>query len=254
MLIALAGVGDALAQDRGSFQPPIFSTDTDAHYVTADVLVVLAGDLTIGGVVGSVGFGLGDGEHPLFGIEVALSGLYGGGTIKTGDGMGGAAFGDLSLSLLSASLSPVFKMKPVDDADNGWVGLTLYGGPLLGTSALGITNDFGTVVGGSLLLGGSGGGVVTLQLLGYVTLIGFGGVQYIHYQSKGRGQDLVSPQYGGNLKIHITRSWTIDVGATLSQLQDQFRDDEKKGAQTFTLGFTWRRGEGLPSVRGGPVP
>lgn len=256
MLLASAALGmarTAHAQSQGGFQPPIYSTDNDATYVAGTGVLTLAGDLTLGGAIVLTGMPLTEGPRPMFGVELAAGAFYGGGAFA----LAPLPVGDPSfdLSLMMVTFTPVLKVKVLDELSNGIAGLTIYGGAQLASSTMFTSNDFGSVMQESLVLGGLGGGVLTLRLGQWVTLIGYGGAQYSYYLAPENSKGVAVPTYGGNAKIHITPSWSIDVGSTLSQLlQNTDGEESRASVKMFMLGVTWSDRTGISVHEKGVLP
>lgn len=235
------------AQGGGSYQPPIHSTNTDSSYASGVGMLALAGPVTLGGAFGVTGFGFGDDPFPLLGMEVMASGLVGSGDFSQQNFQ-------LDVSMLIFNTSFIFKMKPLEERNNGIVGLTLYAGPQLGSLTLGLTNEHGTVTQGSFLFGGSAGGVLTLRLGGYLTLIGFGGVQHLQIFGPENSSGLTIPSFGGNAKIHLTPNWSIDLGSTLNQFEELAGGGGKDRVKLFILGVSWNDRSGTRLVQEGIWP
>lgn len=226
----------ARAQDQGSFQPPIYRAD-NRPYTAVNGVLALADHITVGGAVASFGGGFGAEPRPLTGYELSLSAFYGAGGFETGlaPAFGGA---ELSLDLFSLALAPTFKLRPLDPERTGFVGLTIYAGPTLGVLNSGTSNALGSVRRGALQLGASGGGVLTLHVGEWVTLLGFGGAQLLATIGVDEPTSVVVPTYGGNVSIHLAPGLSLDVGAMLSALVPS-GDDERADLTIINLGLSW---------------
>jgi hypothetical protein len=259
VLLASAALGSSVAspahaQSQGGFQPPIYSTDNETTYVSGTAVLTLAGDLTLGGAILFTGMPLGEGPRPMLGVELGVGAFYGGGAFGLAPlpGVGDPSF---DLSLMMITFNPVLKVKVLDEDANGFVGLTFYGGAQLASSTMFTTNDFGSITQESLVLGGLGGGVLTLKLGRWVTLLGYGGAQYSYYLAPENSKGSAFPTYGGNAKIHFTPTWSLDVGSTLSQLLQATGDDEERSSvKMFMVGLTWSDRSGVSVHEKGVLP
>ncbi len=256
LIVALAVLasGTAVAQrdeprfagGQGSFQPPLVRLDNEALAVNGTGIVALAGPFTLGGGVAGFGWGYGDAPRPRHGFEATVGFVGGGGELDTGDYLPeGYSFGQLAVGMRLVLGGYTHKLRVVDLAEHGRLGVTLYGGAAGGFLDLAITNDAGTAHRGFYALGLLGGGVGQLRLTDWLEVVAFaGGRAMLFAMLEEDGDPLalpsisnLSPEVGGNLLVRLPLGLELSLGSVINFMR---RDEEQRDlVKIFTASLGW---------------
>ena len=142
----------------------------------------------------------------------------------------------------------MLKLRPLDPADTGWLGLTVYGGANAGFFQTGTTNDAGTAWRNSVQLGAIGGllgQVLLTDMIEVMLFVGGRATLFGALEEEGDPQSseftaVVTPDFGGNITAHLPGGFDLSLGSVINFFNGD--DDEKGSARTFVLGLSWSPG------------
>ncbi len=250
---ALAQTSDARGGSlHASFAPPLNTLTNELTYLFGAGFYLSSSPIRVLGLQAGAGGGFGSAPAPRLGYEAGLTAAKGGGDLSLGlpVELGGPK---LQLDLVQLLGSFTLKYHALQPGEEGWLGLTIYGGAQTGFQQVGMSNALGTAYRHYALWGGIVGAVVQLFFRPWVDVELFGGGRAVGTVGGVEAGDkdpsfatgMLSPDVGGDITVHLPLSLDLSLSTLVNWLE---QSDKKQRANSYVLGLSWRAGEGFSPV------